>query len=126
MPAFPVELHLVRPHRHHGRDKFAGMTNSASTTKLPVWWRAHDILVGFLSGFGVGTVAGLFINRLFEENLVVLISAIVGAIAGIYILIQNHRASRRFISGVVVVSWVLLVLSAAFLGLLVFAVTNFE
>lgn len=104
----------------------AGMTGSSPTTNSPVWWWIHDIVVGFLSGFGVGTVAGLFINRLFENNVVVLISAVIGAVAGIYILVQNHRATRRFISGVVVVTWVLLVLSAAFLGLLVFAVTNFE
>lgn len=101
------------------------MTASAPTSP-PVWWRIHDVLVGFLSGFGVGTVAGLFINRLFDNNVVVLISAIIGAIAGMYILIQNHRESRRFISAVVFVSWILLILSAAFLGLLVFAVTNFE
>jgi ABC-type cobalamin transport system permease subunit len=102
------------------------MTTSPTTTSPPVLWLIHDVVVGFLSGFGVGSVAGLFLNRLFENNVVVLISAIIGAIAGIYILIQNHRATRRFISGVVVVSWVLLVLSAAFLGLLVFAITNFE
>jgi len=102
------------------------MTPSSERNHSPVWWRIHDALVGFLSGFGVGTVAGLFINRLFDNNVVVLISAIIGAVAGIYILIQNHRVSRRFISGVVVVSWILLLLSAAFLGLLVFAVTNFE
>jgi hypothetical protein len=102
------------------------MSVTTPRTNTPTWWWVHDIGVGFLSGFGVGSVAGLFLNRLFENNVVVLISAIIGAIAGIYILIQNHRASRRFISGVVVVSWVLLVLSAAFLGLLVFAVTNFE
>jgi len=57
---------------------------------------------------------------------VVLITAVVGAVIAIYILIQNHRAARRFLNGVVVVSWVLLVLSAGFLALLVWAVVNFE
>jgi len=83
-------------------------------------------VVGFFAGFGVGTVAGLFINRLFEENSVVLITATIGAVAGIYILIQNHERSDRFINAVVIVSWVLLVLSAAFLTLLVLAIANFE
>jgi ABC-type Fe3+-siderophore transport system permease subunit len=91
-----------------------------------MWWRIHDVIVGLLSGFGVGTVAGLFINRLFEDNVVVLITAIIGAVAAIYILIQNHQQSGRFLSGVVVVSWLLLVLSGAFLTLMVLAIANFE
>jgi ABC-type cobalamin transport system permease subunit len=86
----------------------------------------HDIGVGLLSGFGVGAVAGLFINRLFENNVVVLVCAILGAVAGVYILVQNHRDARRFLSGVVVVSWVLLVLSAGFIALLAWAVATFE
>ena len=86
----------------------------------------HDIGVGLLSGFGVGAVAGLFINRLFENNVVVLVCAILGAVAGVYILVQNHREARRFLSGVVVVSWVLLVLSAGFIALLAWAVATFE
>jgi hypothetical protein len=95
-------------------------------TKPPIWWWAHDIGVGLLAGFGVGAVAGLFINRLFENNVVVLICAILGAVAAIYILIQNHRGVQRFLSGVVVVSWVLLVLSAGFIALLIWAVATFE
>lgn len=102
------------------------MTASPAPARAPIWWRIHDIVVGFLSGFGVGTIAGLFINRLFEENTVVLISATIGAVAGIYILIQNHDGSSRFISAVVIVSWVLLLLSAAFLTVLVLAIANFE
>lgn len=102
------------------------MTSAATPTKTPLSWLIHDIVVGFLSGFGVGTVAGLFINRLFENNFVVLATAIVGATLAIYILIQNHRGARRFFNAVVVVSWVLLVMSALFLTLLVLAVANFE
>ena len=56
----------------------------------------------------------------------VLVCAILGAAAGIYVLIQNHRESRRFLSGIVVVSWFLLVLSAGFLGLFIWAILNFE
>jgi NADPH-dependent curcumin reductase CurA len=102
------------------------LTASSAPSAAPVWWRIHDVVVGLLSGFGVGTVAGLFMNRLFEENVVVLITAVAGAVAAIYILIQNHRGSRRFVNAVVVVSWVLLMLSAGFLTLLVLAVANFE
>jgi ABC-type cobalamin transport system permease subunit len=102
------------------------MSVTTPRTEIPTWWWVHDIGVGFLSGFGVGSVAGLFLNRLFENNVVVLICAILGAIAGIDVLIQNHRQARRFLSGVVVVGWVLLVLSAGFIALLVWAVATFE
>lgn len=102
------------------------MTTAAPRAGRPIWWWVHDIGVGLLSGFGVGAVAGLFINAQVENNVVVLISAILGAIAGIYVLIQNHRGAQRFLSGVVVVTWVLLLLSAAFIGLLVWAVVTFE
>lgn len=95
-------------------------------TQPPIWWWVHDVVVGFLSGFGVGAVAGLFINRLFENNVVVLISAVLGAIAGIFILIQNHRRREKFLTVVVVASWVLLLLSAGFIALLVWAVATFE
>jgi hypothetical protein len=90
------------------------------------WWRLHDVIVGLLSGFGVGTVAGLFMNRLFENNVVVLMTAILGAVIGIYVLIRNHQDAYRFLTAVVVVSWVLLALSAAFIGMLIWAVANFE
>jgi predicted ferric reductase len=103
------------------------MTTEATTgTRRPIWWWVHDIAVGLLSGFGVGTVAGLFLNRLVENNVVVLACAIIGAAAGIYILIQDHRGSRRFLSGIVIVSWVLLLLSAGFLALFIWAILNFE
>jgi hypothetical protein len=101
-------------------------TGSPAVTRRPVWWWVHDIAAGFLSGFGVGAVAGLFLNRLVENNVVVLVCAVVGAAAGIYVLIQDHRGAEKFISGVVVVSWILLVLSAGFLGLLTWAILNFE
>lgn len=102
------------------------MTTPTPRTGRPVWWWLHDIGVGLLSGFGVGAVAGLFINRLFEDNVVVLISALVGAVIGVYVLVQNHRETDRFLSVVVVVSWVLLLLSAGFIALLVWAVATFE
>jgi hypothetical protein len=86
----------------------------------------HDVVVGLLSGFGVGTVAGLFLLRLVESNVVVLACAVLGVIAGITVLVQNHREARRFLSGIVVASWVLLLVSAGFLGLFVWAVLNFE
>jgi hypothetical protein len=101
-------------------------TTTARLARRPAWWWAHDIAVGLLAGFGVGSVAGLFLNRLVENNVVVLISAILGAIAGITVLVQNHRNASRFLNGIVVVSWVLLLLSAGFLGLFVWAILNFE
>jgi hypothetical protein len=101
-------------------------TTITPRSSRPIWWWLHDIAVGLLAGFGVGTIAGLFLNRLVENNVVVLVSAILGAAAGIYVLIQDHRESRRFLSGIVVVSWVLLLLSAGFLALFIWAILNFE
>ena len=101
-------------------------TTITPRSSRPIWWWIHDITVGLLSGFGVGTIAGLFLNRLVENNVVVLVCAILGAAAGIYVLIENHRESRRFLSGIVVVSWVLLLLSAGFLALFIWAILNFE
>ena len=101
-------------------------TTAPATTGHPAWWWVHDIGVGLLSGFGVGAIGGLFLTRLVESNVVVLVCALLGAAAGIYVLVQNHRRSVRFLSGVVVVSWVLLVLSAGFLGLFIWAILNIE
>jgi hypothetical protein len=102
------------------------MTTTAQASRRPVWWWVHDVVVGLLSGFGVGSVAGLFLNRLVENNVVVLACAVLGVIAGIAVLVQNHRKASRFLSGIVVVSWVLLLVSAGFLGLFIWAVLNFE
>ncbi len=101
-------------------------TTITPRSSRPIWWWIHDITVGLLSGFGVGTIAGLFLNRLVENNVVVLVCAILGAAAGIYVLIENHRESRGFLSGIVVVSWVLLLLSGSFLALFIWAILNFE
>jgi hypothetical protein len=101
-------------------------TTSPQVMRRPAWWWVHDVAVGLLAGFGVGSVGGLFLNRLVENNVVVLVCAVLGAIAGITVLVQNHRDARRFLSGIVVVSWVLLLLSAGFIGLFIWAVLNFE
>jgi hypothetical protein len=101
-------------------------TMTTRVSRRPVWWWVHDVGVGLLAGFGVGATAGLFLNRLVEDSVVVLIAAVLGAVAGITVLVRNHREARRFLSGIVVVSWVLLSVSAGFLGLFVWAVLNFE
>jgi hypothetical protein len=101
-------------------------TGSPAVTRRPVWWWVHDFVVGLLSGLGVGAVAGLFLNRLVENNVVVLVCGVLGAAAGIWVLLQDHRGAERFISGVVVVSWLLLILSAGFLALFIWAILNFE
>jgi hypothetical protein len=100
-------------------------STTAQGIRRPVWWWVHDVVVGLLAGFGVGSVAGLFLNRLFENNVVVLVCAVLGAAAGIMVLVQNHRDTPRFLSAIVVVSWVLLLVSAGFLGLFVWAVLSF-
>ncbi|MGA7097417.1 MAG: hypothetical protein WB245_07600 [Acidimicrobiia bacterium] len=102
------------------------MTDTVAATSTPIWWRAHDIAVGLLAGLGVGTIGGLFANRLVESNIVIAGCGIVGAVLAIYVLIQSHTRTRTFINGVVIVSWVLLGLSALFLAALIQAILNFE
>ena len=97
-----------------------------SIESRPAWWWVHDILVGLLAGVGVGFVAGLFLNAQVENNVVVLICTILGAVLGVLVLIQDHRGATRFLSAVVIATWVLLVCSAAFIALFIFAVLNFE
>jgi hypothetical protein len=101
-------------------------TTTAKLARRPAWWWVHDVVVGLLAGFGVGAVAGLFLDRLIENEAVMLICAILGVIAGITVLVQNHRDTQRFLNGIVVVSWVLLLVSAGFLGLFIWAILNFE
>lgn len=73
------------------------------------------MLIGLLAGLGMGAVAGLFANRLVENNVVVPVDAVVGAIVGIYVLIQSHQRSRQFVTAVAAVTWVVLVASGLFL-----------
>lgn len=82
--------------------------------------------VGLLAGLGVGTIGGLFANRLVDNSIVIVGCGIVGAVLAIYVLIQSHNRTRTFVNGVVIVSWVLLGLSAVFLAALVQAILNFE
>jgi VIT1/CCC1 family predicted Fe2+/Mn2+ transporter len=90
-------------------------------------WLAHDMIIGLLTGTGVGTIAGLFIAaRLSESNLFTLGGAIVGAIIWILILVRSHQRHDRFLTTAVVVSWILLVLSVAFIALLISAIAAFN
>lgn len=88
---------------------------------------AHDLVVGLLAGTGVGSIAGLFISaRVAENNLFVLGGAIVGAIVAILLLVRSHQRHSRFLTATVVVAWGLLILSVAFIALLVNAIANFN
>lgn len=99
-------------------------TNSDTTPPL---WLAHDLIIGLLTGTGVGTIAGLFISaRVAENNLFTLGGAIVGAIIWILMLVRSHQRHDRFLTTAVVVSWILLVLSVAFIALLINAIANFN
>ena len=90
-------------------------------------WLAHDLIIGLLTGTGVGTIAGLFIAaRLSDSNLFTLGGAIVGAIIWILILVRSHQRHDRFLTTAVVVSWILLVLSVAFIALLISAIAAFN
>jgi hypothetical protein len=92
----------------------------------PLSWLLHDLVVGVLTGFGVGLVAGVFANRLVETGAFILVIGAVGAIAGAYVLVQSHVRSDRFINSVVVVSWVLLACSCVFLVAVIQAILDFN
>ncbi|MEX0796850.1 MAG: hypothetical protein WEB67_06230 [Acidimicrobiia bacterium] len=93
----------------------------------PSLWLAHDLVVGLLTGTGVGSIVGLFIAaRVSDNNLFVLGGAIIGAIVAILLLIRSHQRHDRFLTTAVVVSWILLILSVAFIALLVNAIANFN
>jgi hypothetical protein len=104
------------------------MTTDTSTENAQrhFWWQLHDVVVGLLAGFGTGIIAGLFANRLVENNAIVLAIGVAGAVVAIYVLMQSHIRSQTFVNAVVVVNWVLLVLSGLFLTALVQAILDFE
>lgn len=84
-------------------------------------WLAHDLIVGLLTGTGVGTIAGLFISARLSLG-----GAIIGAIVAILLLTRSHQRHDRFLTTTVIVSWILLVLSVAFIALLIAAIANFN
>jgi hypothetical protein len=93
----------------------------------PSLWLVHDLVVGLLTGTGVGSIAGLFIAaRVADNNLFTLGGAIIGAVLAILLLIRSHQRHDRFLTKTVLVSWILLVLSVAFIALLVNAIANFN
>lgn len=99
-------------------------TNPAT---MPQLWLAHDLVVGLLTGIGVGTIAGLFIAaRVSDNNLFTLAGAIIGALVAINLLFRSHQHHDRFLTTTVVVSWLLLILAVAFIALLVDAIVNFN
>lgn len=88
-------------------------------------WRLHDYVVGILGG-GVGTVAGVyFAARVIDNNLVIAVGSVIGALVGVLMVLGSRRANTRFLTPTVVVMWILAVLSGAFLGLLYNAIVNF-
>ena len=93
---------------------------------IPTWWKAHDVIVGVLFGFGIGVIAGLFATRLIETNVIVAVGGALGAILGVFALVRSRRRPGGFVNATVVIAWGLLVLSALFLTALALAIANFE
>jgi len=99
---------------------------SPSTTPAPKWL-IHDVIIGSLSGMGVGSLVGLFISaRWADNNLVVLAGAVVGAVVGVMALLRSHRRHARFVTASVVLSWLLLVASGALIAALASAIATFN
>jgi hypothetical protein len=98
---------------------------SRSTTPAPRWL-IHDLIIGSLSGIGVGSLVGLFISaRWVDNNLVVLAGALVGAVVGVVVLLRSHQRHDRFVTTSVVLAWLLLVASGALIAALTSAIAKF-
>jgi hypothetical protein len=87
----------------------------------------HDVLVGILTGAGVGSILGLFLAaRVWDSNILTGLGAVVGAAIFVYLLTRSHRDGSGFMNLTVVASWILLILSTAFIVLLINAIANFQ
>lgn len=90
-------------------------------------WLIHDSIIGLLAGGGVGSLVAVFMSvRWFDSNLLTLVGAVTGAVVGMTALLRSHRRSKRFLTTSVVVSWVLLLGSGAFIAGLANAIANFN
>lgn len=87
----------------------------------------HDVIIGLLSGAGVGAIVGVFVAvRVSDNNLLTLVGAVFGAIVGVILLMRSHQKNPdKFMTAAVIVAWILLLLSAFFIASLVFAIANF-
>lgn len=103
------------------------MTADPASQNAANRWMIHDVIVGLLSGAGVGAIAGIFVAvRVSDNNLITLAGAVVGAIVGVMLLLKSHqKRPERFVTPMVITAWVLLVLSAFFIASLVLAIANF-
>ncbi len=102
------------------------LETSPAPRPIPAWWKAHDIIVGLLAGFGVGVIAGLFATRLVDTTVIVAIGGALGAMLGVFALARSRRRPGDFVNAAVVIAWILLVISALFLTALAMAIANFE
>ncbi len=98
-----------------------------SPQATPNGWMVHDVIIGLLAGAGVGSILGLFLAvRVSDNNMITLIAAIVGAIIGVILLMRSHQKHpEKFLTAAVIVSWILLLLSAFFIAALVLAIASF-
>jgi hypothetical protein len=104
------------------------LTTESAPKPTTALWTVHDVIIGLMSGGGVGLIAGLFLGSGGRGgNTIALIGAVVGSIVGVFLLLRSHRRSpERFFTPAVIASWVLLALSILFIGSLAFAVATFE
>jgi hypothetical protein len=99
---------------------------TSSEAKTGSRWRLHDIVIGLLSGAGVGSVIAVVIAARVDFDVVVIpIGLVLGGLAGIYLLLRSHRRNDNFLNVTVVIAWVLLFLSGGWLVLLATAIANF-
>ena len=104
-----------------------GMSVEQETVTRGPRWLIHDSIIGLFAGGGVGSLVGVFMSvRWFDSNLLTLVGAVAGAVVGVTALLGSHRRSKRFLTSSVVLSWVLLLASGAFIAGLANAIAKFN
>jgi hypothetical protein len=87
-------------------------------------WLIHDIVVGALGGGAAGIVIGLFALARVDRPWLAVI-AIGAAISAVFGVLRWERNRRRGAGPITVFAWLVMVLSIAFIALVISAVRNF-
>lgn len=87
-------------------------------------WLVHDLFIGALAGGSAGAVVGLFALARADSAVLAIAAVVSFAIAAIALL-RWERHHRTGAGAVTVLTWVVMVLSLAFIALVVNAIRTF-